>query len=108
MKVYVWILELAALGVILFLVRWALHKVKERKAHAAHAVRKQDSATSRAERDRKDIEALTRGITEPARAPGADKPSSGAARQERGRRAAVHSAFDPDMPAPRRDAAAGE
>ena len=71
-------------------------------------MRKQGSAASRAERDRKDIEALTRGITEPARAPGADKPSSGAARQERGRRAAVHSAFDPDMPAPRRDAAAGE
>lgn len=105
MKVYAWVLALAA---IVFVVRWALRKVKDRKALADQAVRKQGSALSRAERDRKDIEALTRGITEPARVPGADKPSSGAARQERGRRAASHSDFDPDMPVPRRDAAAGE
>jgi hypothetical protein len=105
MKVYLWIL---ALGAIIFLVRWALHWRKEHGLRAAHAVRKQDSAASRAERDRKDIEALTRGLAEPAHIPGTDKPSSGAARQERGRRAATHSTFDPDMPAPRRDAAAGE
>ncbi len=108
MNVYIWILELAALGGLILLVRWVLHKLKERKAHEAHAVRKQGSAASRAERDRLDIEALTRGIAEPARTPGSAMPSSGAAREERGRRAATHSAFDPDMPAPRRDAAAGE
>ena len=102
MNVYIWILELAALGGLILLVRWVLHKLKERKAHEAHAVRKQGSAASRAERDRLDIEALTRGIAEPARTPGSAMPSSGAAREERGRRAATHSAFDPDMPAVKR------
>ena len=103
MNVYIWILELAALGGLILLVRWVLHKLKERKAHEAHAVRKQGSAASRAERDRLDIEALTKGIAEPAWKPGTDRPSAGAARQERGRRAATHSSFDPDMPVPRKD-----
>jgi hypothetical protein len=99
MKVYVWILELAAAGALFLLVRWILGKVKERKADAAHSVRKQGSAVSRAERDRKDIEALTRGIADPPRIPGTESAKAGAARQERGRRAASHSSFDPDMPA---------
>ncbi len=108
MKAYILFLELAAAGVLFLVLRWGWHKLRERKERAAQNVRKQGSAASRAERDRKDIEELTRGIAEPARAPGADRPSSGAARQERSRRAATHSAFDPDMPAPRRDVAAGE
>ena len=103
MKVYIWILELAAAGGLFLLGRWLLHKRNEHKTQAAQAVRKQGSAASRAERDRRDIEALTRGIIEPARQPGSDRPSAGAARQERGRRAATHSAFDPDLPAPRQD-----
>ncbi len=100
MKAYIWILELAAVGVLFLLARWIWQKLKERKVHAAKAVLKQGSAVSRAERDRKDIEALTRGIAEPARIPGTESPSAGAARQERGRRAAVHSSFDPDLPVP--------
>lgn len=99
MKAYIWILELAAVGGLFLLARWAWHKMGESKARAAHAVRKQGSAASLAERDRKDIEALTRGIVEPARIPGTESRSSGEARQERGRRAAVHSSFDPDLPA---------
>ncbi len=102
MKAYIWILELAAVGGLFLLGRWLWHKMGERKAHAATAIRKQGSAASRAERDRLDIEALTRGIAEPARIPGTDTPSAGAARQERGRRAATHSSFDPDMPVPPR------
>ena len=103
MKVYVWILELAAVGVLFLVGRWVWHKLGERKQRAEHAVRKQGSAASRAERDRLDIEALTRGIAEPAWTPGTDRPSAGAARQERGRRAATHSAFDPDLPVPTRN-----
>jgi hypothetical protein len=98
MKVYIWILELAAAGALFLLVRWILGKSKERKADAAHAVRKQGSAVSRADRDRKDIEALTRGMVEP-RIPGTESRSDGSAREERGRRAASHSSFDPDLPA---------
>lgn len=100
MKVYIWILELAAAGGLFLLGRWLWHKQGERKARAVQAVRKQGSAASRAERDRLDIEALTRGIAEPARIPGTESASAGAARQERGRRAATHSSFDPDLPAP--------
>ncbi|MEO7794621.1 MAG: hypothetical protein ABIV06_07580, partial [Thermoanaerobaculia bacterium] len=74
----------------------------ESKAHASHAMRKQGSAASLAERDRADIEKLTRGIVEPAKAPGAEAPRTAAASQERGRRAAAHSSFDPDLP-PRPD-----
>lgn len=102
MKVYIWMLELAAAGGLFLLGRWLLHKRNERQAQAAMAVRKQGSAASRAERDRLDIEALTRGLAEPARTPGTDSPSAGAARQERGRRAAVRSSFDPDVPVPPR------
>ena len=103
MKVYIWILELAAAGGLFLLGRWIWHKMAERKTQAAHVVRKQGSAAARAERDRLDIEALTKGIAEPAWKPGTDRPSAGAARQERGRRAATHSSFDPDMPVPRKD-----
>ena len=99
MKVYIWILELAAAGGLFLLGRWLWHKQAERKAHAAHTVRKQGSAASRAERDRLDIEALTRKMTESDRIPGTETAGAGAARQERGRRAASHSSFDPDMPA---------
>jgi hypothetical protein len=99
MKVYIWILELAAAGGLFLFGRWVWHKQVERKAQAAHAVRKQGSAASRAERDRLDIEALTRGLGEPRRIPGTETAAAGAARQERGRRAATHSAFDPDLPA---------
>jgi len=104
MKVYIWILELAAAGGLFLLGRWIWHKSAERQQLAAQAVRKQGSAASRAERDRLDIEALTRGLADPPRLPGGDRPSAGAARQERGRRAATHSAFDPDLPVPRREA----
>lgn len=100
MKVYVWILELAAAGGLFLLGRWLWRKRDESKAAAAHAVRKQGSAISRAERDRKDIEALTRGLGEPPRIPGTESKSAGLAREERGRRAAAHSSFDPDLPAP--------
>ncbi len=100
MKAYIWILELAAVGGLFLLGRWIWHKMGESKQRSALAVRKQGSAASRAERDRLDIEALTRGLVEPARIPGAERAGTGAARQERGRRAASHSAFDPDLPAP--------
>ena len=76
MKVYIWILELAAAGGLFLLGRWIWHKMAERKTHAAHVVRKQGSAASRAERDRLDIEALTKGIAEPAWKPGTDRPST--------------------------------
>ena len=99
MKVYIWIMELAAAGGLFLLGRWLWQKRTEGKAHAAHAGRKQGSADSRAERDRKDIEALTRGLVEPARIPGTDSRASGDPRQERGRRAASPSSFDPDLPA---------
>ena len=98
MKVYIWILELAAAGALFMLVRWILGKAKERKADAANAVRKQGSAVNRADRDRKAIEALTRGMVEP-RIPGTESKGAGSAREERGRRAASHSSFDPDLPA---------
>lgn len=100
MKAYVWILELAAAGGLFLLGRWLWHKMGERKAHAATAIRKQGSAASRAERDRLDIEALTRGMADSPRIPGTESASAGAARQERGRRAATHSSFDPDLPVP--------
>lgn len=106
MKVYIWILELAAAGGLFLLGRWLWHKLGERKQHAANAVRHESSKVSRAERDRRDIEALTRGIAEPARIPGTESASASAARQERGRRAAGRSSFDPDMPVPAKDAAA--
>lgn len=95
MKAYIWVIGLGALFV---LARWIWNRMEQRKVHAAHAVRKQGSAQSRAERDRKDVEALTRGIVEPARIPGTETAGSGAAREERGRRAAAHSSFDPDLP----------
>ena len=48
MKVYIWILELAAAGGLFLLGRWIWHKMAERKTHAAHVVRKQGSAASSA------------------------------------------------------------
>jgi hypothetical protein len=100
MKVYIWILELAAAGALFLLVRWIWHKIGERKAHAVRAVRQQGSAASRAERDRLEVEQLTRGMTEPPSVRSTPLADAGAQRVERGRRAATHSAFDPDMPAP--------
>ncbi|MEO8197521.1 MAG: hypothetical protein ABI689_12470 [Thermoanaerobaculia bacterium] len=99
MQAYIWILELAAVGGLFLFGRWIWHKMHERKAQAAHAVKKQGSVASRAERDRLDIEKLTRGMTEAERIPGTETVAAGAARQERGRRAATHSTFDPDLPA---------
>jgi hypothetical protein len=103
MKAYIWILELAAVGGLFLLARFLWQRYQARGAHAQHAARKTQSAASRAERDRLDIEALTRGLSEPARPQATDRPSAGAARQERGRRAAVHSSFDPDLPAGGKD-----
>lgn len=107
MQAYIWILELAAVGGLFLFGRWIWHKMNERKAQAAQAVRKQGSVASLAERDRLDIERLTRGMTGPERPPGAETLAAGAARQERGRRAATHSAFDPDLPARPRKPDAG-
>lgn len=108
MKAYIWILELGGVAGLFLLGRFLWHRYQARGHRAAHAVRETRNAVSRAERDRLDIEALTRSMVEPgssADAPGPGSPSAGAAREERGRRAAAHSDFDPDLPAPVKDSA---
>jgi hypothetical protein len=107
MKAYIWILELAAVGGLFLLARWALHWRKERGTRAAHAVRNTSSAASRAERDRLECLALEAKLgdggaasQEPAR------PSMGAARAARRGSSAYETGFDPDLPpAPKSDGA---
>lgn len=103
MKVVLWILVLAALAGFVFVYR----RLRRHHTETFHRkARNRNSIESRAERDRLDIEALTQSLAEPARSLSPGSPSAGAAREERGRRAAAHSAFDPDLPAPVRDSAA--
>ena len=99
MKAYILFLELAAAGVLFVLLRWGWHKLRERKERAAHDLRKQGSAASRAERDRADCKALEAKLgdgetgTDPAR------PSLGALREARRGSTRNESRFDPDLPA---------
>ena len=101
MKAYVLFLELAAAGVLFLLARWGWHKLRERKERAAHDVRKQGSAASRAERDRADCKALEMKLGEGAPSPDPARPSLGAQRESRRGSTANESSFDPDLPARR-------
>ena len=96
------LLVLAGLAACYFVVRWLRRRFAETSQRKAVGQR---ALESRAERDRIDIEALTRSLSEPAQSASPDSASTGAAREERGRRAAAHSSFDPDLPAPVKDSA---
>ncbi len=101
------LLLLAALAACYFAVQWLRKKSAETSRRKAVGQR---ALESRAERDRVDIEALTRSLSEPARSASPDSASTdsataGVAREERSRRAAAYSSFDPDLPAPVKDSA---
>ena len=101
------LLLLAVLAACYFAAQWLRRKSAETSRRKAVGQR---ALESRAERDRIDIEALTRSLSEPAQSASPDSASpnpasTGAAREERGRRAAAHSSFDPDLPAPVKDSA---
>lgn len=96
------LLLLAVLAACYFAVQWLRRKSAETSRRKAVGQR---ALESRAERDRIDIEALTRSLSEPAQSASPDSASTGAEREERGRRAAAHSSFDPDLPAPVKDSA---
>lgn len=99
MKVYTLFLALAAVGVLVVLVRWALHWMKERGAKKGHAVRHSSSAASRAERDRADCRALEMKLGAGASNPEPARPSLGALRESSRGSTANESSFDPDLPA---------
>ena len=92
---------LAALGAVLFLVRFMRRSFAEslqRKARDRRAIE------SRAEQDRQDCRSLEMKVKESS--PESDSATAGEMREARRRSTAAHSAFDPDLPAPVKDSAA--
>jgi hypothetical protein len=92
-SIIVVLLVVLALGV-----RWLKQYLALRRTRGAQAIQANRKQASRAERDRLEIQALAMKLTAEPSA-GVESPSAGAAREARGRRAAAHSAFDPDLPA---------
>lgn len=108
MKAYILFLELAAAGVLFLVLRWGWHKLRERRERAAHDVRKQGSAASRAERDRADCKALEMKLGEGAPKSDPARPSLGARHESRRGSSASETSFDPDLPPRIRNPATGD
>lgn len=99
MKVYIWILELAAAGALFLLARWVWHKMGERKQRAAHAARHTSSKASRDERDRLECRALEMKLGDGPPSSEPNRPSLGALREAQRGSTRNESSFDPDLPA---------
>ena len=100
MKAYSWLIELAAVGGLILLVRWALQWRKERDKRAdARPCGTRIRPSPGRERDRLDCLALEMKLSDDA--PSDDSPAQTleALRESRRGTTRDESSFDPDLPA---------